>query len=93
MHFGFSLPGDCTTIQAKLATVPDALWEPAYDADGQLRPGAWVAEVTGKTDRHVEAAPTRTTSGEPSHPDAMLTTTRGENPDDDQARQITKDTS
>jgi len=44
---GFSLPGDLTSIQAKLATVPAELWEPAYDADGQLRPGAWVAEVTG----------------------------------------------
>ena len=43
---GFSLPGDLTSIQAKLATIPNDLWEPAYDADGQLRPGAWVAEVT-----------------------------------------------
>jgi hypothetical protein len=43
---GFSLPGDLTSIQAKLATIPAQLWEPAYDADGQLRPGAWVAEVT-----------------------------------------------
>src|SRR4051794_5399763 len=47
---GFSLPGDLAGIQAKLATIPDALWEPAYDADGQLRPGAWVAEVTGLFD-------------------------------------------
>ena len=44
---GFSLPGDLASIQAKLATIPDRLWEPAYDAGGQLRPGAWVAEVTG----------------------------------------------
>jgi len=44
---GFSLPGDLASIQAKLATIPAELWEPAYDADGQLRPGAWVAEVTG----------------------------------------------
>jgi hypothetical protein len=44
---GFSLPGDLTSIQAKLATIPDQLWEPAYDADGQVRAGAWVAEVTG----------------------------------------------
>jgi DDE family transposase len=44
---GFSLPGNLASIQAKLATIPDGLWEPAYDADGQLRPGAWVAEVTG----------------------------------------------
>lgn len=43
---GFSLPGDLATIQATLATIPEHVWEPAYDADGQLRPGAWVAEVT-----------------------------------------------
>src|SRR4051794_25261418 len=44
---GYSLPGDVASIQAKLATIAADLWEPAYDADGQLRPGAWVAEVTG----------------------------------------------
>jgi hypothetical protein len=43
---GFSLPGDLASIQAKLATIPEHVWEPAYDADGQIRPGAWVAEVT-----------------------------------------------
>ena len=47
---GFSLPGDLPTIQAKLATIPEHVWEPAYDADGQIRPGAWVAEVTGLFD-------------------------------------------
>jgi hypothetical protein len=30
----------------------------------------------------VDPAPTRATSGEPSHPDASLTTTRDQNPDD-----------
>jgi hypothetical protein len=44
---GFSLPGDLNGIQAKLATVPAAAWTPAYDSDGRVRPGAWVAEVTG----------------------------------------------
>jgi hypothetical protein len=47
---GFSLPGDLDSIQAKLATIPEHVWEPAYDADQQLRPGAWVAEVTGLFD-------------------------------------------
>jgi hypothetical protein len=27
--------------------LPDRVWEPAYDAGGQVRPGAWVAELTG----------------------------------------------
>jgi hypothetical protein len=44
---GFSLPGDLATIQKTLAAVPAAAWTPAYDADRQVRPGAWVAEVTG----------------------------------------------
>jgi Transposase DDE domain group 1 len=30
--------------------VPARIWEPAYDADGQARPGAWVAEITGLLD-------------------------------------------
>jgi hypothetical protein len=47
---GFSLPGDLAAIQAQLASIPDDAWEPAYDADRQLRPGAWVAEVTGLFD-------------------------------------------
>jgi Transposase DDE domain group 1 len=47
---GFSLPGNLASIQAKLAAVPADVWEPAYDADGQIRPGAWVAEMTGLFD-------------------------------------------
>jgi hypothetical protein len=27
--------------------LPERIWEPAYDAGGQVRPGAWVAELTG----------------------------------------------
>jgi hypothetical protein len=47
---GFSLPGDLAAIQKKLASVPAAAWTPAYDADRQVRPGAWVAEVTALFD-------------------------------------------
>jgi Transposase DDE domain group 1 len=43
---GFALPGDLASIQKTLATIPDTAWEPAYDADRQPRPGAFVAEVT-----------------------------------------------
>jgi hypothetical protein len=49
---GFSLPGDLASIQATLAAVPAAAWTPAYDADGQVRPGAWVAELTGMFHLH-----------------------------------------
>jgi hypothetical protein len=30
--------------------LPARVWEPAYDAGGQVRPGAWVAELTGLLD-------------------------------------------
>jgi hypothetical protein len=43
---GFSLPGDLASIQRILAAIPNTTWEPAYDADRQPRPGAFVAEVT-----------------------------------------------
>ncbi|WP_100502290.1 IS1380 family transposase [Geodermatophilus chilensis] len=43
---GFSLPGDLHSIQKTLARIPAVAWEPAYDADGQPRAGAFVAEVT-----------------------------------------------
>ena len=41
---GFGLPDD---IADRLTRIPDKVWTPAYDADGQVRKGAWVAEVTG----------------------------------------------
>jgi hypothetical protein len=43
---GFSLPGDLASIQQTLAAIPASAWEPAYDADRQVRPGAFVTEVT-----------------------------------------------
>ncbi len=33
-----------------LARIPAQVWTPAYDADGQVRDGAWVAELTGLLD-------------------------------------------
>ena len=44
---GFTLPSDTATI---LARIPDQVWTPAYDAGGQVRDGAWVAELTGLLD-------------------------------------------
>jgi hypothetical protein len=43
------ISGDLAVIQKKLA-IPDDAWTPAYDAGRQIRPGAWVAEVTGLFD-------------------------------------------
>ena len=44
---GFTLPDE---MAERLALVPDRVWQPAYDADGQVRDGVWVAEVTGLLD-------------------------------------------
>jgi hypothetical protein len=37
-------------MQEAIRTLPERVWEPAYDAGGQVRPGAWVAELTGLMD-------------------------------------------
>jgi Transposase DDE domain group 1 len=34
-------------MQDAILKVPARAWTPAYDAEGQVRPGAWVAEITG----------------------------------------------
>jgi hypothetical protein len=45
---GFTLTDDIVT--AMDTHLIDSDWTPAYDADGQVRPGAWVVEVTGITE-------------------------------------------
>ena len=37
-------------MQEAILTLPERVWEPAYDAGGEVRPGAWVAELTGLLD-------------------------------------------
>src|SRR6266566_4636584 len=44
---GFTITED---IQDAILTIPARAWTPAYDAGGQVRPGAWVAEITGMLD-------------------------------------------
>jgi hypothetical protein len=44
---GFTLPD---TFAQTLTTMPKHGWTPAYDGDGQVREGAWVADVTGLLD-------------------------------------------
>ncbi len=41
---GFTITED---IQEAILAIPADGWTPAYDADRQVRPGAWVAEITG----------------------------------------------
>ena len=40
---GFGLPSDFATT---VDTIPEAGWTPAWDAEEQIRDGAWVADVT-----------------------------------------------
>ena len=44
---GFGLP---TNTPELLAKIPDNVWTPAYDSDGSIRDGAWVAELTDLLD-------------------------------------------
>jgi hypothetical protein len=37
-------------MQAAILKVPQDAWTPAYDGDGQVRDGAWVADITGMLD-------------------------------------------
>jgi hypothetical protein len=49
LHYSIGLAITDDMAEAILA-LPDRIWEPAYDAGGQVRPGAWVAELTGLLD-------------------------------------------
>jgi Transposase DDE domain group 1 len=44
---GFTITED---VQEAILKVPAHAWAPAYDAEGQVRPGARVAEITGMLD-------------------------------------------
>ena len=41
---GFALPTNTTEL---LALMDESVWTPAYNSDGGIRDGAWVAELTG----------------------------------------------
>ena len=49
LHYTVGMTITEDMAQAILA-LPDRVWEPACDAGGQVRPGAWVAELTGLLD-------------------------------------------
>ncbi len=44
---GFGLPANTEKL---LALLPKQVWQVAYDSDGSVRDGAWVAELTGVMD-------------------------------------------
>jgi DDE family transposase len=67
---GFTLPTDFADT---LDHVPEQVWTPAYDADGRIRPGAHVAEVTDLLDLKTWPAGMRViVRREKPHPGAQL---------------------
>jgi hypothetical protein len=44
---GFTITDE---IRDAILAIPGRAWTPAYDAGGQVRPGAWVAEITSMLD-------------------------------------------
>jgi Transposase DDE domain group 1 len=70
--FSLGMPIDAHVREAVLAQ-PEAAWTPAIDADGQVRQGAEVCELTGWVDRHTWPAGTRVICRrEDAHPGAQL---------------------
>jgi hypothetical protein len=50
-HVGYSVGFPITSnVRDAITAVPDTAWSPAVESDGKLRPGAWVAEITGLVD-------------------------------------------
>jgi hypothetical protein len=70
--FSVGMPIDAHVREAVLAQ-PEAAWTPAIDADGQLRHGAEVVELTGWVDLHTWPEGTRAICRrEDAHPGAQL---------------------
>ena len=70
---GWTLPGDAGDLIEKISA---SMWQPAYDADGDIRDGAWVAELTGLLDLGSWPAGIRVIARkERPHPGAQLTIT------------------
>ena len=60
-------------MQDAILKVPADAWTPAYDADEQVRDGAWVADITGLLDLSSWPAGMRViVRKERSHPGAQL---------------------
>jgi hypothetical protein len=72
---GFSLPGDLTSIRKALASIGARAWTPAYDADRHVRPGAFIAEVTGLFNLWLAAGDAADRPQGASHPGAQLRNT------------------
>ena len=59
-------------VQAAIGKVPEDAWTPAYAGDGQVRDGAWVADITGLLDLEGLAGMRVIVGKERPHPGAQL---------------------
>jgi hypothetical protein len=60
-------------VQEAIGKIPAAAWTPAYDGGGEVRDGAWVADITGLLDLDRWPARTRViVRKERPHPGAQL---------------------
>lgn len=65
-----------STVREQILATPEAAWKPAVNADGELRDGAWVTELTGHVDLGSWPEGTRLICRrERPHPGAQLTFT------------------
>ena len=72
LHYsvGFTITED---VQQAIGKVPASAWTPAYDGDGQVRDGAWIADITGLLDLSSWPAGMRVIARkERPHPGAQL---------------------
>ena len=76
-NLGYSVGFNLSTKHVEaIAKIPGSAWTPAYDADGHVRVGAWVADATGVLDLTGWPAEMRVIVGkERPHPGAQLTFT------------------
>jgi Transposase DDE domain group 1 len=67
---GFTITDD---VQQAILKIPARAWLPPHDAEGEVRPGAWVAEITGMLDPSAWASGMRVIARKKCpHPGAQL---------------------
>jgi hypothetical protein len=71
LHYSIGMPVT-DEMQAAVLKVPAGGWTPAYDGDGQVREGAWVADITGLLNLDGWPAGMRVIRKERPHPGAQL---------------------
>ena len=73
LQYSVGFAGFLPHLRAAIDTLAEPAWMPAVDADGSIRDGAWVAEITGLLDLHDWPAGMRVIARkERPHPGAQL---------------------